>query len=274
MSGSRFSLLAGPAARLERALINFMLDIHTCEHGYREIVPPFMVNESALVGTGQLPHLREDLFKVENSDLYMIPTAEVPLTNIHREEILTESDLPLRYVAYTPCFRREAGSWGKDTRGLIRLHQFNKVELVKIVRPEDSYEELELLVKDAERILQLLELPYRVIELCTADLSFSAAKCYDLEVWIQTQQSYREVSSCSNFEDYQARRAQIRCRQRDSTKTEFVHTLNGSGLAIGRTLVAIFENYQTRDGTIRVPSVLRPYMGGLEILTVDEAKGV
>ncbi|MBN2383656.1 serine--tRNA ligase [bacterium] len=274
MAGSRFSLLAGPAARLERALINFMLDVHTNEHGYREIIPPFIVNENAMIGTGQLPHLREDLFKIEGSDHYLIPTAEVPLTNIHREEILDESVLPLRYVAYTPCFRREAGSWGKDTRGLIRVHQFNKVELVKIVRPEDSYDELELLVKDAERILQLLELPYQVMELCSADLSFSAAKCYDLEVWIETQKRYREVSSCSNFEDYQARRAQIRYRAKESGKTELVHTLNGSGLAIGRTLVALFENNQNRDGTIRIPKVLQPYLGGLELITPDQGRGV
>jgi seryl-tRNA synthetase len=264
LAGSRFALYRGAGALLERALISFMLDIHTREHGYTEVLPPFMVNSASLTGTGQLPKFKEDLFKIEGWDLFLIPTAEVPVTNIHRDEILKGSDLPIRYAAYTPCFRKEAGSYGKDTRGLIRQHQFNKVELVKFVRPAESERELEALTADAERVLQLLELPYRVVELCTADLGFSAARTYDLEVWLPGQDTYREISSCSSFEDFQARRAAIRFREDDRAKPEFVHTLNGSGLAVGRTVVAILENFQQADGTVAIPEVLRPYMGGVE----------
>lgn len=270
MAGARFSLLTGAGARMERALINFMLDLHTSEHGYREVLTPFMVQPSSMLGTGQLPKFQEDLFSVECGEFYLIPTAEVPVTNIHREEILKESDLPIRYTAYSPCFRREAGSHGKDTRGLIRLHQFNKVELVKFTRPEDSYTELEALTNDAEKVLQMLEIPYRVVSLCTGDLGFSAAKTYDLEVWLPAQGTYREISSCSNFEDFQARRAQIRYKPTEGKGNRFVHTLNGSGLAVGRCLVAILENYQQADGTILIPEVLRPYMGGLEIITRND----
>jgi seryl-tRNA synthetase len=266
MAGARFSLLKGSGARLERALINFMLDMHTSEHGYREVLTPFMVQPPSLEGTGQLPKFQDDLFNVENGEFYLIPTAEVPVTNIHREEILKESDLPVCYTAYSPCFRREAGSHGKDTRGLIRLHQFNKVELVKFVRPEDSYEELETLTQNAEKVLQALELPYRVVVLATGDLGFSAAKTYDLEVWLPAQEAYREISSCSNFEDFQARRAQIRYKPTEGKGNRLVHTLNGSGLAVGRCLVAILENYQQKDGTVVVPDALRPYMGGVEII--------
>jgi seryl-tRNA synthetase len=264
MSGARFSLLMGAGARLERALINFMLDLHTSEHGYRETLPPFMVHQSSMVGTGQLPKFDDDLFHVEGGEYYLIPTAEVPVTNIHREEILKESELPIYYTAYSPCFRREAGSHGKDTRGLIRLHQFNKVELVKFTRPEDSYEELEALTRDAEQVLQMLGLHYRTVTLSTGDLGFSAAKTYDLEVWLPGQEAYREISSCSNFEDFQARRAQIRYRPAEGKGTSFVHTINGSGLAVGRCLVAILENYQLKDGTVVVPEALRSYMGGME----------
>jgi seryl-tRNA synthetase len=264
MAGARFSLLTGAGARLERALINFMLDLHTSEHGYREVLTPFMVQPASMQGTGQLPKFEDDLFSVEGGEYYLIPTAEVPVTNIHREEILKESDLPIYYAAYSPCFRREAGSHGKDTRGLIRLHQFNKVELVKFTRPEDSYEELEALTRDAEQVLQKLGLHYRVVTLSTGDLGFSAAKTYDLEVWLPGQEAYREISSCSNFEDFQARRAQIRHRPSEGKGTSFVHTINGSGLAVGRCLVAILENYQQADGTVLIPEVLRPYMGGLE----------
>ena len=249
---------------LERALINFMLDIHTKEHGYLEILPPFMVNRACMTGTGQLPKFEEDLFKIEGWDYFLIPTAEVPVTNIHREEILNEEQLPIFYVSYTPCFRSEAGSYGKDTRGLIRQHQFNKVELVKFVKPEDSYDHLERLTRNAEEILRRLELPYRVVCLCTGDLGFSAAKTYDLEVWLPGQQLYREISSCSNFTDFQARRAGIRFRRKGAKGTELVHTLNGSGLAVGRTVVAILENYQQADGTVIIPEALRDYMGGLE----------
>jgi seryl-tRNA synthetase len=264
MAGARFSLLTGAGARLERALINFMLDLHTSEHGYREVLTPFMVHPSSLLGTGQLPKFADDLFSIENGEYYLIPTAEVPVTNIHREEILRESDLPVHYAAYSPCFRREAGSHGKDTRGLIRLHQFNKVELVKFTRPESSYDELEALTRDAEQILQKLRLHYRVVALSTGDLGFSAAKTYDLEVWLPGQEAYREISSCSNFEDFQARRAQIRYKPAEGKGTRFVHTLNGSGLAVGRCLVAILENYQQKDGTVVIPEVLRSYMGGME----------
>jgi seryl-tRNA synthetase len=266
MAGARFSLLTGAGARLERALINFMLDMHTTEHGYREVLTPFMVQPPSMLGTGQLPKFADDLFSVENGEFYLIPTAEVPVTNIHREEILKESDLPIRYTAYSPCFRREAGSHGKDTRGLIRLHQFNKVELVKFTRPEDSYEELESLTRNAEQILQKLGLHYRVVALSTGDLGFSAAKTYDLEVWLPGQEDYREISSCSNFEDFQARRAQIRFRPTEGKGISFVHTLNGSGLAVGRCLVAILENYQQADGTVIIPEVLRSYMGGLDVI--------
>jgi len=260
IAGARFALMRGAGARLERALMNFMLDLNTSK-GYTEVFPPILVNRESMTGTGQLPKFEMELFRIADPEFYLIPTAEVPVTNIHRDEILKEDDLPLYYTAYTPCFRREAGSYGKDTRGLIRQHQFNKVELVKFVTPESSYEELEKLTSDAEDILQKLCLPYRVVALCTGDLGFSAAKTYDLEVWLPGQQRYREISSCSNFEDFQARRANIRFKREGKKGTEFVHTLNGSGLAIGRTLVAILENYQQKDGSITVPHVLRSYMG-------------
>jgi seryl-tRNA synthetase len=266
LAGSRFALYRGAGAMLERALISLMLDIHTREHGYTEVLPPFMVNSASMTGTGQLPKFKEDLFKIEGWDLYLIPTAEVPVTNIHRDEVLAEEALPIRYVAYTPCFRSEAGSYGKDTRGLIRQHQFNKVELVKFCKPEESYRELEDLTRNAETILQRLELPYRVVALCTGDLGFSSAKTYDLEVWLPGQNLYREISSCSNFEDFQARRAGIRFKRKGASGTELVHTLNGSGLAVGRTLVAVLENYQQKDGTIRIPRVLQSYMGGMELI--------
>jgi seryl-tRNA synthetase len=269
IAGARFALYRGAGAALERALINFMLDLHTKEHGYTEVLPPFMVNASSMTGTGQLPKFKEDLFKIEGWDFYLIPTAEVPVTNIHREEILQEADLPVYYVAYTPCFRSEAGSYGKDTRGLIRQHQFNKVELVKFCRPEESYDELEKLTHNAEEVLKRLDLPYRTISLCTGDLGFSAAKTYDLEVWLPGQSLYREISSCSNFVDFQARRAGIRFKRKGSSGTELVHTLNGSGLAVGRTLVAVLENYQQKDGSVAVPKALVPYMGGLETITPD-----
>ena len=264
LTGARFTLYKGAGARLERALINFMLDLHTGRHNYVEMLPPFMVNRESMTGTGQLPKFEDDLFRIDGLDYFLIPTAEVPVTNIHRGEILRGTDLPLCYTAYTPCFRKEAGSYGKDTRGLVRQHQFNKVELVKFVRPADSYRELENLTADAEKVLQLLGLPYRVVALCTADIGFSAAKTYDLEVWLPAQNTYREISSCSNFEDFQARRASIRFREDDRAKPEFVHTLNGSGLAVGRTVVAILENFQQADGTVAVPEALRPYMGGVE----------
>lgn len=269
IAGARFALYRDAGARLERALINFMLDIHTGEHGYTEVLPPFMVNAASMTGTGQLPKFEEDLFRVKDWDLYLIPTAEVPVTNIHREEILQEDMLPLNYVAYTPCFRSEAGSYGKDTRGLIRQHQFNKVELVKFARPEESYEELEKLTRNAEEILRRLELPYRVISLCTGDLGFSAAKTYDLEVWLPGQNLYREISSCSNFCDFQSRRAGIRFKKKGTSGTELAHTLNGSGLAVGRTLVAVLENYQQRDGSVAIPEALVPYMGGRKSITPD-----
>ncbi len=264
LTGARFTLYKGLGARLERALINFMLDLHTGRHNYVEMLPPFMVNRDSMTGTGQLPKFEEDLFHLDGTDYFLIPTAEVPVTNIHRGEILRGADLPIYYTAYTPCFRKEAGSYGKDTRGLIRQHQFNKVELVKFVRPADSHRELEALVGDAERVLQLLEIPYRVVDLCTADIGFSAARTYDLEVWLPGQNTYREISSCSNFEDFQARRASIRFREDEKAKPEFVHTLNGSGLAVGRTVVAILENFQQADGTVVIPEVLRSYMGGVE----------
>jgi seryl-tRNA synthetase len=264
IAGARFALYKDAGARLERALINFMLDLHTQKHGYREVLPPFLVNRDTMTGTGQLPKFEEDLFRVSEPDFFLIPTAEVPVTNIHREEMLEREQLPIRYVAYTPCFRREAGSYGQDVRGLIRQHQFNKVELVKFTEPEHSYAELEKLLADAEAVLQQLQLPYRVVELCTGDLGFAAAKTYDLEVWLPGQTAYREISSCSNFEDFQARRAQIRYRKEAKGKPIFVHTLNGSGLAVGRTLVAVLENYQQKDGSVVIPEVLRFYMGGLD----------
>ena len=260
VTGARFTFLKNAGARLERSLVNFMLDLHVEKHGYKEVFPPFLVNAASATGTGQLPKFAEDMFKLEGMDYYLIPTAEVPVTNLYREEILAEKDLPIYHVAYSACFRAEAGSHGRDTRGIIRQHQFNKVELVKFVKPEDSYAELEKLTADAEEVLQLLELPYRKVVLCTGDLGFSSAKTYDLEVWLPAYNGYREISSCSNFEDFQARRAGIRYRREEDGKTEFVHTLNGSGLAIGRTLAAILENYQNEDGSITVPEVLRPYM--------------
>lgn len=267
LAGARFTLYKGLGARLERALINFMLDVHTREKGYQEILPPFMVNRATMTGTGQLPKFEEDLFRVfkdEKEDFFLIPTAEVPVTNIYSQEILEPGRLPVYFTAYTPCFRREAGSYGKDTRGLIRQHQFNKVELVKLVEPENSYQELERLLEDAEDILKRLGLHYRVITLCTGDIGFAASKTYDIEVWLPGQNAYREISSCSNFEDFQARRASIRYRPVSGAKPELVHTLNGSGLAVGRTLVAILENYQLKDGSVAIPEVLRPYMNGLE----------
>jgi seryl-tRNA synthetase len=270
IAGSRFSLQSGLGATLERALINLMVDIHINHHGYVEILPPFLVNSDSMTGTGQLPKFREDLFKVDGWDLFLIPTAEVPVTNIHRDEILSSDQLPIRYVSYTPCFRSEAGSYGKDTRGLIRQHQFNKVELVKFCCPEDSEEELESLTADAEEILQRLELPYRVVSLCSGDLGFSAAKTYDLEVWLPGQEVYREISSCSNFTDFQARRANIRFRRKKESGTQLVHTLNGSGLAIGRTLVAILENYQQPDGSVIIPEALRPYLNGLSVIQRED----
>jgi len=264
IAGTRFAIYTGLGAQLERALINFMLDIHTRKHRYQEVLPPFMVNSASLQGTGQLPKFAGDLFKIEGSDYWLIPTAEVPLTNIHAGEILEGEQLPIHMAAYTPCFRSEAGSYGKDTRGLVRQHQFNKVELVRLTRPESSYEELESLTRDAEEILKRLDLHYRVVTLCTGDLGFSAAKTYDLEVWLPGQNAYREISSCSNFEDFQARRANIRFRPNPKSKVEFVHTLNGSALAVGRTWVAIVENYQQADGSVMVPIALRPYMDGIE----------
>jgi seryl-tRNA synthetase len=264
IAGARFALYLGHGARLERALINFMLDIQTNEHGYLEVLPPFMTNRVSTTATGQLPKFEEDLFKLQDWDYYLVPTAEVPVTNIHQDEILDEEELPKLYTAHTPCFRSEAGSYGKDTRGLIRQHQFNKVELVKFTTPEASYEELEKLLDNAETILKRLGLPYQVVELCTGDLGFSAAKTYDIEVWVPGQQKYREISSCSNFEDFQARRGNIRFRRKGKKGTELVHTLNGSGLAVGRTVVAVLENFQQDDGSVIIPEALRPYMGGLE----------
>jgi seryl-tRNA synthetase len=268
ISGARFAVYWDAGARLERALANFMLDLHTGSHGYTEVLPPFMVNEASLFGTGQLPKFKEDLFHCEGSDHWMIPTAEVPLTNLFRDEILDEKQLPISLTAWTPCFRAEAGAYGKDVRGLVRQHQFQKVELVKFVTPEQSYEEHEKLTAHAEAILQALELPYRVMNLCAGDLGFSAAKTYDLEVWLPGQNLYREISSCSNFEAFQARRANIRYRPQGQKKTEFVHTLNGSGLAVGRTWLAIVENYQQADGSVAIPVVLQPYMGGKTSIAV------
>lgn len=268
ITGARFPLYFGAGALLERAIINFMLDTHTRENGFKEVLPPFMVNRTSMTGTGQLPKFEEDLFKIEGWDYFLIPTAEVPVTNIMANEILNEEELPVYYTAYTPCFRSEAGSYGKDTRGLIRQHQFNKVELVKFVLPEYSYAELESLLEAAESILIKLGLAYRVITLCTGDMGFSAAKTHDIEVWLPSQNCYREISSCSNFEDFQARRANIRFKRKNGKKTEFVHTLNGSGLAVGRTWAAIVENFQQADGSVIIPEVLRPYMGGMEKISL------
>lgn len=261
VSGARFTFYRGLGSRLERSVINFFLDIHTGENGYTEFFPPFIVNKDSMQGTGQLPKFAEDMFKLEGLDYYLIPTAEVPITNLHRDEILSGDDLPLYYTAYSACFRAEAGSAGRDTRGLIRQHQFNKVELVKFTKPEDSWDELEKLTANAEKVLQLLELPYRVVRLCTGDIGFSSAATYDLEVWLPAANCYREISSCSNFLDFQARRANIRFRRDTKSKPEFVHTLNGSGVAVGRTVAAILENYQQADGSVIVPKFLRPYMG-------------
>ncbi len=272
ISGARFAVLTGAGARLERALINFMLDLHTREHDYLEIQPPFLVNAASLTGTGNLPKFEADLFKIAGDwDLYLVPTAEVPLTNLHRGEILDGRDLPIRYTAYTPCFRSEAGSYGQDVRGLIRQHQFDKVELVKLTTPEQSYDELETLTTNAEQVLRRLELPYRTMLLCTGDTGFASAKTYDIEVWLPSQNAYREISSCSNTEAFQARRANIKFRAGGSGKAEFVHTLNGSGLAVGRTLIAILENYQQKDGTVTIPAALRPFMDGQE--RIEQAAG-
>ncbi|QHT48554.1 serine--tRNA ligase [Bacillus sp. SB49] len=267
VTGSRFVFYKGLGARLERALLNFMMDLHSDEHGYQEMLPPQMVNRTSMTGTGQLPKFEEDAFKIQDWDYYLVPTAEVPVTNFHREEILSAADLPQKFVAFSTNFRSEAGSAGRDTRGLIRQHQFNKVELVQLAKPEDSYDVLEELTGHAEKVLQLLKLPYRVMSMCTGDLGFTAAKKYDIEVWIPSQETYREISSCSNFEDFQARRAGIRFRRDEKAKPEFVHTLNGSGLAIGRTVAAILENYQQEDGSVVVPEVLRPYMGGKDAIS-------
>ena len=259
IAGARFSILSGFASRLDRALTNFMLDLQTQKHGYKEVLPPVLVNTPSMTATGQLPKFAEDLFKIQDWDLYLIPTAEVPLTNLHRDETIEESELPIKYTAYTPCFRSEAGSYGRDTRGLIRQHQFNKVELVKFTSPESSFDELESLLTDSEEVLQLLNLPYRVVTLCSGDLGFSSTKTYDVEVWLPGQNAYREISSCSNFLDFQARRGSIRYRPEGEKKSKLVHTLNGSGLAVGRTLLAIMENYQQEDGSIAIPEVLKPY---------------
>jgi seryl-tRNA synthetase len=271
LSGARFAVYYGAGARLERAIANFMLDLHTREHGYREVLPPYMVNSDSMYGTGQLPKFASDLFKIEERDLWLIPTAEVPVTNLYRDETLEGAQLPISLTAYTPCFRSEAGSYGKDVRGLIRQHQFNKVELVKFATPEESYAELEKLTGHAEMVLQKLGLHYRVMALCTADMGFSSAKTYDIEVWLPGQQLFREISSCSNFENFQARRANIRFRREGGKKTELVHTLNGSGLAVGRTWLAVLENYQQADGSVVVPEVLRPYMGGREKIQVGKS---
>lgn len=269
VAGARFTVSKGMGARLERALVNFMLDLHTEQHGYKEVFTPFMVNRSSMEGTGQLPKFAQDMFKIEGTEFYLIPTAEVPVTNLYREEIIPEADLPIWHCAYSACFRAEAGAAGRDTRGLIRQHQFNKVELVKFVHPDTSYDELESLTANAEKVLELLELPYRTVTLCSGDVGFSSAKTYDLEVWLPGQEAYREISSCSNFEDFQARRANIRFKPANGGKPAFVHTLNGSGIAVGRTVAAILENYQEEDGSVEVPEVLIPYMGGLKRIGGD-----
>lgn len=267
LSGSNFILFKDQGARLERALYNFMLDLHTSQHGYREMAPPILVNAASMTGTGQLPKMKDDMYRLPEDELYLIPTAEVPVTNIHRDEMLNEDELPIYYTAYTPCFRREAGSYGKDTRGLVRIHQFDKVELVKFVAPENSYDELESLLGNACKVLQLLKIPYRILTLASGDMSFAAAKCYDIEVYAAGLDKWLEASSCSNFEDFQARRANISYKGKDGKKKGFVHTLNGSGLALPRTMIAILENYQTVDGDVIIPEVLRPYMNGLERIT-------
>jgi seryl-tRNA synthetase len=264
IAGARFVVYREAGARLERALINFMLDLHTKENGYKEILPPVLVNRASLIGTGQLPKFEEDLFRLAQGEYFLIPTAEVPLTNLHRDEMIEREELPIKYVAHTACFRSEAGSYGKDVRGLIRQHQFNKVEMVKFTEPETSYQELESMVQNAEEVLKRLRLPYRVVELCTGDMGSAAAKTYDLEVWVPGQKAYREISSCSNCEDFQARRSHIRYRKDKNGRPIFVHTLNGSGLAVGRTVVAVLENYQQKDGSVLIPNALRPYMGGVE----------
>ncbi len=266
ISGTRFTVLKRQGAKLERALINFMLDTHTSEHDFTEVMTPFMVNRDAMTGTGQLPKFEDDMFHIPSKDFFLVPTAEVPVTNLYSSEILDEDLLPIKHTAYTPCFRKEAGSAGRDTRGIIRQHQFNKVEMVKFTTPENSYEELETLTNAAEKILQLLKLPYRVVQLCSGDLGFSSAKTYDIEVWMPSYDRYLEISSCSNFEDFQARRANIRYRDKQTKNVRFVHTLNGSGLAVGRTMAAILENYQQEDGSVIIPEVLRPYMGGIEVI--------
>ena len=268
ISGSGFCLFKGLGALLERALINFMLDLHTTQHGYKEIFPPFLVNRASMTGTGQLPKLEEDMYRLKDEDLFLIPTAEVPVTNIHRDDVLEESELPIYYTAYTACFRREAGSYGKDTKGLMRVHQFDKVELVKFVKPETSFDELERLLANAETVLQKLGLPYRVVMLSTGDISFAASKCYDIEAWAPCVEKNLEVSSCSNFTDFQARRANIKYRTKDK-KLEYVHTLNGSGIAMARTIICMLENYQQKDGSVIIPEVLRPYMGGRERITKE-----
>lgn len=267
IAGARFALYKNAGARLERALINFMLDIHTKQHGYTEVLTPFVANTESLTGTGNLPKFEEDLFKLSGTDYYMVPTAEVPVTNIHRDEIIPAEMLPVKYVACTPCFRKEAGSYGKDVHGIIRQHQFNKVELVRFADPENSYEELEMLTADAERILKLLGIPYRVVVLCTGDMGFSSAKTYDIEVWVPSEGRYREISSCSNFEAFQARRANIRYRESKGSKPAYLHTLNGSGVAVGRALLAILENFQTEEGTVEIPEVLVPYMDGIKVIS-------
>jgi seryl-tRNA synthetase len=266
ITGTRFTVLKGMGAKLERALINFMLDLHIDEHGYTEILPPFMVNRDSMTGTGQLPKFEDDMFHIPSKDFFLVPTAEVPVTNLYRGEILEEVALPINHTAYTPCFRKEAGSAGRDTRGVIRQHQFNKVEMVKFVKPEDSYEELEKLTNQAEEVLKRLELPYRVVRLCSGDVGFSSAMTYDIEVWLPSYEAYKEISSCSNFEDFQARRAGIRYRDAETKKVNFVHTLNGSGLAVGRTVAAILENYQNADGSVEIPKVLQPYFGGKTVI--------
>lgn len=266
ITGSHFVLFKGDGARLERALINFMLELHTKRHGYKEISPPYLVNRSSMTNTGQLPKLEPDMYRLKDDDMFLVPTAEVPVTNIHADEVLEEGQLPIYYTAYTACFRREAGSYGKDTRGLTRVHQFDKVELVKLVRPQDSYDELEKLLKDAEEVLQLLNLPYRVVLLSTEGVSFAASKCYDIEAWSAGGEAWLEVSSCSNFEDFQARRANIRYKDKAMKKTRYVHTLNGSGVALARLVIAILENYQNADGMVTIPEALRPYMGGQELI--------
>lgn len=267
IAGARFALYKNAGARLERALINFMLDIHTKRHGYTEVLPPFVANTESLTGTGNLPKFEEDLFKLSDTDYYMVPTAEVPVTNIHRDEIIPAEMLPIKYVAYTPCFRKEAGSYGKDVHGIIRQHQFNKVELVRFADPDNSYEELEILTADAAKVLELLGIPYRVVVLCTGDMGFSSAKTYDLEVWVPSEGRYREISSCSNFEAFQARRANIRYRKSKGSKPAYLHTLNGSGVAVGRALLAILENFQTEEGNVEVPEVLVPYMDGIRVIS-------